>query len=60
MANPEVQLKEKKQALNEVERNSDLKELEFDHRHSECVQLTLLVFKILKLYTLALNKMVET
>lgn len=33
LANLEVQLKEKKQELNEVERNSRLKELEFDRRY---------------------------
>ncbi|XP_024371268.1 uncharacterized protein [Physcomitrium patens] len=35
MANLEVQLKEKKQALNEIERNSRLKQLEFDRRLTE-------------------------
>lgn len=34
LANLEVQLKEKKQVLDEVERDSRLKELEFDRRYS--------------------------
>jgi hypothetical protein len=37
VANLEVQLKEKAQALDEVERNSRLKELEFDRRYNDLI-----------------------
>lgn len=43
LANLEVQLKEKKQTLNEVERNSRLKELEFDRRYFISKQTGLVV-----------------
>ncbi len=43
LANLEVQLKEKQQALNEVERNCHLKELEFDRRYANFDRGSLLV-----------------